>query len=308
MIDKCKWGFALPVLAACLSLVSTLPAQNVTGTIRGTVQDGTGSVVPNATIVITNDDTGVVRNSATTGDGIYTVPSLTPGKYTVAAKAEGFSTAEAKNVVVTVGSDTRIDLMLQVGSTTQNVEVTVSAATIETSSAEVSQLMDQNLIADTPLNTRDIQQLAVIQPGVQYNNYSPFGKQLSVVGDRPTHNRYLQEGTDLTWTYRTAANSLPSGILLGVEAVKEFRFLRRISRQNTENCRAASLTLHLNPERTAFMEARTSFIATARSTRRTSSIAGFRWRDSNWARRRSTAISLALHSAGRSVRIVRSSS
>ena len=202
-----------------------LTAQTVTGTIRGTVLDSSGSVVPNAAIIVTNQDTGVIRNSASTGDGVYTIPSLLAGKYTVEAKAEGFSTAQAKDAVVTVGSDTRVDLTLQVGSTAQNVVVTVASLTIETSTAEVSQLMDQASIADTPLNSRDLQQLAVIQPGVQYNNYSPFGKQLSVIGDRPTHNRYLQEGTDLTWTYRTAANSLPSGVLLGVEAVKEFRVL-----------------------------------------------------------------------------------
>jgi len=202
-----------------------LTAQTVTGTIRGTVLDSSGSVVPNAAIVVTNQDTGVIRNSASTGDGVYTIPSLLAGKYTVEAKAEGFSTAQAKDAVVTVGSDTRVDLTLQVGSTAQNVVVTVATTTIETSTAEVSQLMDQASIADKPLNSRDLQQLAVIQPGVQYNNYSPFGKQLSVIGDRPTHNRYLQEGTDLTWTYRTAANSLPSGVLLGVEAVKEFRVL-----------------------------------------------------------------------------------
>ena len=208
-----------------LALLGQLSAQSVTGTIEGTVLDASGAVVPNASITITNEETGIIRNSVATGDGIYTVPSILPGKYTVEGKAQGFGTVQTKNVNVAVGSNTRVDLTLQVGTTTQNIVVTTAVASIETSTAEVSQVMDTFVIQATPLNNRDLQQLAVIQPGVQYNYYSPFGKQLSVVGDRPTHNRYLHEGTDLTWTYRTAANSLPSGVLLGVEAVREFKVL-----------------------------------------------------------------------------------
>jgi len=202
-----------------------LGAQTVAGTILGNVLDSSGAAVPDSEITITNQDTGVVRIAASTADGVYNVPSVLPGKYTVEAKARGFSPAQVKDVVVNVGSDTRVDLKLQVGSTTQAVTVTESIPTVETTSSEVSQVMDEDLIKDIPLNARDLQQLAVIQPGVQWNFYSSFpGKYLSVLGDRVSHNRFLQEGMDTNWTYKISPTSL-SGILLGVEATKEFKVL-----------------------------------------------------------------------------------
>ena len=166
-------GLRQVITAAFLlfGVVFSLPGQTVTGTIAGTVLDPSGAAIPNAAITVTNEDTGIVRNSVATTDGVYTIPSLLPGKYTVEGKAQGFGTVQTKNVTVAVGSDTRVDLTLQVGSTTQNVVVTGAAATIETSNAEVSQLMDELVINATPLNNRDLQQLAVIQPGVQYNYY-----------------------------------------------------------------------------------------------------------------------------------------
>jgi hypothetical protein len=220
------WSVSFCLLVVLLFGISGQTiAQTVTGTILGNVLDPSGSAVANAQITVTNQDTGVARSTVSTSGGVYNVPSLIPGKYSVEAKVPGFSVFQIKDAVVTVGSDTRVDLNLQVGATTQSVTVTEAAPTIEATTAEVSQLMDENSIKDVPLNNRDLQQLAEIQPGVQYNYYSPFGNQLSIAGDRPSHNRYLQEGIDLTWTYRTAASSLPSGVLLGVEAVSEFKVL-----------------------------------------------------------------------------------
>jgi len=83
--------------------------------------------------------------------------------------------------------------------------------------------MNEQIIQQIPLNARDIQQLAAIQPGVQWMKTSYGGNQLTVSGDRPSNNRYLQEGMDMTWSYRLSPISLASGILLGTEAVKEFK-------------------------------------------------------------------------------------
>src|SRR5205085_5859481 len=125
-----------------------------------------------------------------------------------------------------VGSDTRADLMLQVGQITQTVTVTEAVPLVETTSADVSQVLDQATIESIPLNARDVQQLAVIQPGVQYLTTSGYGgKSLTVAGSRPIDNRYLQEGMDLSFSYRVSPFNLASGIMLGVEAVKEFKVL-----------------------------------------------------------------------------------
>ena len=225
--DRCVRLLAVAIVSLLVMPAVQVKAQTVTGTILGNVLDPSGAAIPNAEITITNQDTGVTRSAVSTADGVYNVPSLLSGRYTVSAKAPGFNPIQVQNVVVAVGSDSRVDLKLQVGSTSQTVTVQEAAPTVETQSSDVSQIMDENLIGEVPLNARDVQQLAVIQPGVQYNFYSAYGKQLSVAGDRSIDNRYLQEGMDMTWTYRTSPSSLPTsdGVLLGVEAVKEFKVI-----------------------------------------------------------------------------------
>ena len=205
---------------------NSLHAQSASGAIVGNVVDSSGASVPSAPITVTNQDTGVVRNTSGTADGIYNVPSLLPGNYTVEAKAPGFGPVQVKDVVVRVGSETRVDLTLQVGQITQTVTVTEAVPLVETTNADVSQVLDQATIEAIPLNARDVQQLAVIQPGVQYLNTSGYGgKSLTVAGSRPIDNRYLQEGMDLSFSYRVSPFNLASGIMLGVEAVKEFKVL-----------------------------------------------------------------------------------
>jgi hypothetical protein len=218
-------AFVFFVIAFLVAPAYHLQAQTVSGSIRGNVVDASGGVVPNVEITITNQETGVARTATSTSDGVYNVPSLMPGTYTVQAKAQGFNSIQMKDVVVNVGSDTRADLHLEVGGTSQSVTVTESIPTVETTSTDVSQVMDQELIKNIPLNARDLQQLSVIQPGVQQTFTSSFGKQVSVGGDRVANNRFLQEGIDLTWTFRTSPVSLASNILMGADAVKEFKVI-----------------------------------------------------------------------------------
>src|ERR1051326_7336616 len=108
------------LLALVLILTpNSIYAQTVTGTILGSVVDPSGGAVPNTEITITNQDTGVGRTARTNAEGLYNVPSLLAGTYMIKAEAQGFSPAQVKDVAVRVGSDTRIDLRLQVGQTTQ---------------------------------------------------------------------------------------------------------------------------------------------------------------------------------------------
>ena len=225
-----RFAFRLYILAVVFVVFFSLPqaslrAQTVNGTILGNVLDSSGSAVPDAQVTIINQDTGTVRVVQTTSDGGYTVPSLLPGKYSVEAKATGFTPTQVKDVVVNVGSNARVDLSLQVGQVTQQVTVTEAIPTIEATSSEVSQIMDENLIKSIPLNARDLQQLAVIQPGVNMVYTGSYGKTLSVGGDRISNNRFLQEGIDMTTPFRQSPVSLASFILMGADAVKEFKVI-----------------------------------------------------------------------------------
>src|SRR4051812_20299326 len=105
--------------AVFLPFVVGLHAQTVSGTIQGTVADASGAPIANAQITITNQDTGVARAAVSATEGNYNVPGLLPGKYMVEAKASGFGTSQIKNVPLQVGSDSRVDLRLQVASVAQ---------------------------------------------------------------------------------------------------------------------------------------------------------------------------------------------
>lgn len=216
------------VLLAALAGIAapiSLHAQSASGAIVGNVMDPSGAAVL-AAITATNQDTGVIRNTATSADGIYNIPSLLPGNYTIEVRAPGFGPVQVKDIGVRVGSEARVVVTLQVGPLAETLTVTEAVPLVETRDVDVSQVLDALVIKSIPLNARDVQQLAVIQPGVQYLNTSGYGgRSLSVAGSRPIDNRYLQEGMDMTFTYRVSPFNLASGLILGVEAVKEFKVL-----------------------------------------------------------------------------------
>src|SRR5437764_282783 len=113
--SSCIRAAIFAVIAVVLFSANGIPAQQATGRILGTVVDSTGAAVADAQITITNQDTAAVRTVTSGTDGLYSVPQLATGPYTVEATANGFSRAQAKNVVVIVATDTRMDLKLQVG-------------------------------------------------------------------------------------------------------------------------------------------------------------------------------------------------
>ena len=96
-IIRCLLFFAV-LLTAFYPVVTH--TQNVTGAIQGTVLDASGSAVPNAEITVTNTNTGVARTTTATADGLFSVPSLQPGVYTVEGKAQGFSPVQVKDITV----------------------------------------------------------------------------------------------------------------------------------------------------------------------------------------------------------------
>src|SRR3982750_4389457 len=121
---RCNWWFvclSISVLLMAASFPIVSHAQNVTGSIQGSVLDSSGAAVPNAEITVANSNTGVVRTTTATADGVYNVPSLAPGVYSVDGKAQGFTPVQVKNVTVNVGTNTRVDVTLQVGQVSQSV-------------------------------------------------------------------------------------------------------------------------------------------------------------------------------------------
>src|ERR1043165_55010 len=109
----------LVILLIATAICAMAQSQATTGNIEGRVVDPKEAAVPGATVTATNQQTGLEKTATTTDEGTFTIAFLPPGPYTVRANASGFAQAEAKNVVVTVGSKTPIDLNLSVGGASE---------------------------------------------------------------------------------------------------------------------------------------------------------------------------------------------
>ena len=204
-------------------------AQLTSGNIAGAVTDQSGAAVPGAKVVVKNTETGVSRETVTGSGGRYEFPSLPSGSYEVTVTATGFQTSVRSGLTLSIGQNVVADHKLQVGAVTQEVTVTGEAPVVETTSATVSQLVDEKKVQDLPLRGRDLTQLAYLQPGVLKTpgsgaaGFSGMGDKLTVNGARQTQNLYLLDGvsnTDLSDNPQGA-----SGAYLGADTVKEFQVI-----------------------------------------------------------------------------------
>lgn len=160
----------LAALLIAVLLVSQIPAvgQNASGSISATVVDRTGGVVPNAKVVLKNEATNVTRESATTGAGVFNIPAVLPGSYTVTVSSPGLQTWERREIVVTQGAAVGLGTVtLQVATARQEVEV-VSAleALVPVDSPQVSQTLNKQMVEDLSIVGRDAAELMKIMPGM----------------------------------------------------------------------------------------------------------------------------------------------
>lgn len=136
--------------AVVFSLCPALPLHAQTaaaGSITGTVTDSAGAIVPNASIRITDTDTGVAHTTQTTGAGTFSEPFLQPGNYEVVFSASGMATVDRKNLVLTVGETLTVNAQLPVGSTATEVTVTSETPILDPQKTEVAQTVDTHLVA-----------------------------------------------------------------------------------------------------------------------------------------------------------------
>ena len=223
------WGVVAVVAMAAL-LASQSHAQTTTGTILGVVADESGARVPGVAVTVFNVDTGSTRTVETDAEGRYQATNLTLGAYEVRAELPGFRTSVRSGIRLTVGFEAVVDLTLSVGAVTEQVEVTAEAPMVETTSAAVSGLVDNQQISDLPLNGRSFESLAIMQTGVMPFYRGPSstengaGLKFSVSGSRPRANSFLLDGTIINDAQNFSPGSA-AGVMLGVETLREFRVL-----------------------------------------------------------------------------------
>lgn len=188
--------------------------------IAGVVRDASGAVVPNASVVVSNEAKGIVRKLTTNGAGVYSAPALVPASgYSVAIDAAGFNKYEVNGIELQVGQDLSLNADLEVASAAVQVDVTGSAPLVDQTKTDVSQVVGTRAILDLPVNGRRVDSFVLLTPGVTNDGY--FGN-LTFRG-MPGNASFLVDGVDNTEQYfgenggRTRA---PSGI--SQDAVQEF--------------------------------------------------------------------------------------
>ena len=220
-------------LAALLAASSLGMAQTVTAKLSGIVTDESGAVLPGAMISIKNVETGVERTAVTGDRGQFVVPQLSPGSYEVTATLQGFETLVERGITLAVGDEINLKLKMNVGAVTSSVEVTGELPVVDTSTSAVSGVVEEKRIVDLPLNGRDFSQLALVQPGVvAVRNTGTFsdaskgaGTRISMAGSRAEETAWLLDGTNITSLAGFGTPGSAAGLMLGVDAVREFQVL-----------------------------------------------------------------------------------
>jgi hypothetical protein len=215
---------SLITVLACLGLAGSARAQTATGQITGTVTDTTGGVIQGVKVVVTSQQTGLTRETTTSDVGTYTVPLLPVGVYLVTAEQSGFKLAVRSDIQLNVDQVQRIDLQLEAGNVSEKVEVRATAATLDTETATVGQVISERQVTQLPLNNRNFLQLlflgagAVETDGEQAAMRQGAGNAISIMGSRPTSNNFMIDGTSNVDT----SLGTPAAIL-SIDIIQEFK-------------------------------------------------------------------------------------
>ena len=156
------------VLLACLFALSAAAAfaQLSSATLNGVVRDSTGAVIAKASLLLSNVDTGIERIGNSNDSGNYVFADITPGRYTLKATAQGFSTKQVSAFVLAVNQTATIDVALAAGAQSEVVTVEATAEQLQASTAELGTVMATKQVNDLPLNGRNFTQLLSLTPGV----------------------------------------------------------------------------------------------------------------------------------------------
>src|SRR3989454_1434716 len=153
---------AICTFVVWLASVFIAAAQGTTAQITGTVKDQSGAVLPGVEIAVTQTATGAKRTAVSNETGNYVLASLPPGPYMLEAALPGFKTYVQSGIVLQVGASPAINVVLQIGQVTDQVEVQANAALVETHSTGIGTVVDNQRILELPLNGRNVTELVFL--------------------------------------------------------------------------------------------------------------------------------------------------
>jgi hypothetical protein len=221
---------------AVVVLLSTSPASygQARGSFAGSVLDSAGAAVPDATVTVTAESTGLVRMAKTDSAGHYEAPLLPPARYSVRVDANGFQSGESKGLTLLVDQARELDFTLTPATVQTTVNVSSAALALETANASLGQVVTSQQVQQLPLNGRDFVQLATLTAGaVSETNPNSFftsgsdsevaargSYSLSVGGSRPNSTDWLLDGVD---NNELTAGGI--GVFSSIDDIQEFKVL-----------------------------------------------------------------------------------
>src|SRR3954451_13926980 len=223
LVLKCSRLFVLILLTGM-----TAAAQQITGSILGTVLDPSAAAVANASISATQIETGLRRSTKSDRSGAYVFLELPVGHYSLQVEAKGFQTYIQRGIVLDVNETPTIPIHLAVGTETQRVDVLADAQLIQGTLTSLRETVSQREVLDLPLNGRNFSQLGLLQPGVvpltpglaEAGGSLRDGQAYAVNGQRPESNNFLIDGAN-------NFNGVDGGFVLKppVDGISEFRII-----------------------------------------------------------------------------------
>src|SRR6478752_5893561 len=203
-------------------------AQQITGSIRGTVQDPSSAFVQSASVSARQTETGLTRTATTDPSGTYILLELPVGHYELQVEAKGFQKYIQQGITLNVNETATVPVRLTVGAETQQVQVMADAQLIQGTVTSLGKTVSQREVLDLPLNGRNFTQLGLLQPGVvpltpglaEAGGSLREGQAYAVNGQRPESNNFLIDGAN-------NFNGVDGGFVLvpPIDAIEEFRIV-----------------------------------------------------------------------------------
>ena len=221
-------GRLICILAIAIYPSLSASAQEIAGSIRGTVLDASGATVSSVKVTAVQTETGLARTATTDSQGVYDFVELPIGHYRLEVEAKGFKKYVQEGISLDVNHIATVVVRLAVGIPTQEVRVQADASLVETTVTSLGKTVGEREILDLPLNGRDFAQLGLLQPGVvpitpglaQAGGSLRSGQAYAVNGQRPESNNFLIDGAN-------NFNSVDGGLViqLPIDSIAEFHIL-----------------------------------------------------------------------------------
>jgi len=208
--------------------VSASLAQNSAGTITGFVTDSSESAISGAKVTLTDEKTGTLRQTITNQNGSFTLVQLPPSTYTLELSQTGFSTLQAKGIILQVGQEIKENFTLRVQGDQSTVTVNSGSAALETASATIGGNVASREIQELPINGRQISQLYLLVPGATNAGSGTFDN-IRFSGRSNEQNIIRLDGIEATSIIDTSPGNLNGELTStfrlqqSLEAVQEFR-------------------------------------------------------------------------------------